>query len=781
MALGHGRTGCYASDINLKSNALPGALVTEHFMTRSLLDSLMHSLRRLWTLDAFSYSLRMLIALGGVMAVGFWLDEMAVVIPLFLGVIASGLAETDDHWRGRLRALGMTLACFSIAAVSVELLFGMPLPFVIGLALATFAMPMLGAIDARYGAIARASLILAVYTMISLEQQHGDGQIAVLERSLPEWLREPGLGINLVQPLLLVVGASWYGLLSVVWCALFSRQPLKHSMATLYRELGRYLILKAQLFEPLRNVDQSARRLALAEQNGRVVVALNQTKEMVFRRLAGRRDTTKLDRYLRLYFIAQDLHERASSSHYPYGQLTDAFFHHDILFRCQRLLEQQGRACRGLGKALLMRQPFDASDSQQALEDLNASLVYLKQQQRPEWHHLMQALEALASNLRLIEGQIARLNDLEAVSNESDNSLLDRSPHGTRDMFERIRSHLTPRSPIFRHALRLTATLVAGYGVLLAVHPTQGYWILLTGLFVCRPSYGDTRRTLAQRILGTLIGLVAGWALISLFPAPTIQAGIAVVAGVLFFATRGSRYTLATAAITLMVLACFNQVGDGFDLIWPRLFDTLVGGLLAGLSVVLILPDWQGRKLYRQAGVSLKTSGRYLGEVLSQYRHGKRDDLAYRLARRNAHNADAAFSNLLATARKEPGHFRRDVEPGFGFLLHAHTVLGYLSALAAHRGELESTASASSGIETLLRHGERLSQQLTALGEQLEAGGEIAVTLDSEDEIAALEAEVERVESTTGRLALSQLILVLRLLQPLESAGTQLIKASRAS
>ena len=67
------------------------------------------------------------------------------------------------------------------------------------------------------------------------------------------------------------------------------------------------------------------------------------------------------------------------------------------------------------------------------------------------------------------------------------------------------------------------------------------------------------------------------------------------------------------------------------------------------------------------------------------------------------------------------------------------------------------------------------------MGEQLEAGGEIAVTLDSEDEIAALEAEVEQVESTTGRLALSQLILVLRLLQPLESAGTQLIKASRAS
>ncbi|WP_024952840.1 MULTISPECIES: YccS family putative transporter [Cobetia] len=750
-------------------------------MTHSLWHSLLHSLRRLWTLDAFSYSLRMLIALGGVMGVGFWFDEMALVIPLFLGVIASGLAETDDHWRGRLRALGMTLACFSIASVSVELLFGMPVPFVIGLALATFSMIMLGAVDARYGAIARASLILAVYTMISLEQQHGDGSIALLEQSLPSWLREPGLGINLVQPLLLVIGATWYGLLSVLWCALFSRQPLKHSMAMLYRELGRYLILKAQLFEPLRNVDQSARRLALAEQNGRVVVALNQTKEMVFRRLAGRRDTTKLDRYLRLYFIAQDLHERASSSHYPYGQLTDAFFHHDILFRCQRLLEQQGRACKGLGKALLMRQPFDASDSQQALEDLNASLNYLKQQQRPEWQHLMQALEGLTSNLRLIEGQIARLSDLEAVTHESDNSLFDRSPSGAKDIVERIRNHLNTRSPIFRHALRLTATLVAGYGVLLAVHPTQGYWILLTGLFVCRPSYGDTRRTLAQRILGTLVGLVAGWALISLFPSPTMQAGIAVVAGVLFFATRGTRYTLATAAITLMVLACFNQVGDGFDLIWPRLFDTLVGGLLAGLSVVLILPDWQGRKLYRQAGISLKTSGRYLGEVLSQYRHGKRDDLAYRLARRNAHNADATFSNLLATARKEPGHFRRDVEPGFGFLLQAHTLLGYLSALAAHRGELEATAAASSGIKTLLHHGDLLSQQLTALGEQLEAGEDVVLTLDSEGEADALDSEAEQIEAASGRQAAAQLAFILRQLKPLEAAAEALIKSSRAS
>ena len=53
-------------------------------------------------------------------------DEMALLIPLFLGIIASALAETDDGWQGRLSALAVTLVCFAIAALSVELLFPYP-------------------------------------------------------------------------------------------------------------------------------------------------------------------------------------------------------------------------------------------------------------------------------------------------------------------------------------------------------------------------------------------------------------------------------------------------------------------------------------------------------------------------------------------------------------------------------------------------------------------------------------------------------------------------------
>ncbi|SHK94169.1 TIGR01666 family membrane protein [Halomonas caseinilytica] len=712
--------------------------------------SLSQPLRRLWTLESFAYSLRVFIALTGTVILCWWRDDMNSLIPLFLGIIASALAETDDHWRDRLRALLVTLCCFTVASLAVELLFDKPGWFAFGLALATFSMTMLGAVNQRYATIASATLILAIYTMISLEHRGN-----------------PALGDVWREPALLVVGAAWYGAISVVWCALFSRQPLKLSLARLFRELGRYLALKSALFEPLRDLDVEERRLALARQNGRVVEALNQAKEMIFRRLQGTRGSGKLDRYLQLYFIAQDIHERASSTHYPYGELTEAFFHHDVLFRAQRLLDQQGQACRALSSSLLLNRAFEHARSERALEDLNASLVHLDQQDRPEWRSLLPFLSALADNLATLEKRLASASNPEATTPRADAALYDRTPHGVRDIGERILDQLTPRSAVFRHAVRLTVTLLAGYGMLHLIHPTQGYWILLTSLFVCRPSFGATRRFLRQRILGTVVGLVAGWALITLFPAASIQVAIAVLAGVAFFALRGRRYLLATASITLMVLCCFNQVGDGFGLIWPRLFDTLLGAGIAGLAVLLILPDWQGRRLHHQAATTLDASRAYFVAIIDQYRHGKRDDLGYRLARRNAHNADAELSTLIGNVLQEPEFFRRDADIGLRFLLHSHTLLNYLSALGAHR-DTESTPCDGS-IEVAAEAIESsLGRLASALSERL--------PVDEKDTALSTGLAALDTEPTPGEppLLRTQLALIGQQLMPLRQAAARL-------
>ncbi|MFI8481829.1 YccS family putative transporter [Pseudomonas sp. NPDC078700] len=716
--------------------------------------SVRQSLRRLWALDKFSYSLRVFIALSGILILCWSQDQMHALIPLFLGVIASALAETDDSWQGRLTALLVTLCCFSAAALTVEWVFPYPWLFAAALAASAFSLTMLGALGERYATLGSATLILAVYSMIGVEQRGGASG-------------------SILQPLLLVAGAAWYGLLSVIWHAIFSNQPVQVSLARLFRELSRYLKLKSALFEPLRQLDVEARRLALAKQNGQVVAALNATKEIILHRVGNGRPGRKVSRYLKLYFLAQDIHERASSSHYPYNELAEAFFHSDVMFRCQRLLRLHGEACERLAEAVELRQPFLFRElCSQALSDLHDSLEYLQQQANPARRHLLRSLNALANNLGTLDNLFSNASNPDALADEQDSSLLDREPQSFKEVLNRFRAQLTLNSFLFRHALRLAIALTVGYGVLNWIHPAQGYWILLTTVFVCQPNYGATRRKLVQRIGGTVLGLLIGWALFDLFPSPLIQSLFAVAAGVAFFATRTSRYTLATAAITLLVLFCFNQVGNSYGLFIPRLVDTLLGSLIAGLAVFLILPDWQGRSLNRMVATTLSCNSTYLRQIIQQYAQGKRDDLSYRLARRNAHNADAVLSTTLANMLMEPGHFRKESDMGFRFLVLSHTLLSYLSGLGAHRGEIQLNENQ----HYLLTSAEQLAASLDEIAKGLIEKTGVAIHSDAEEQLALELEQIPEELDDQQRLVQTQLALICRQLGPIRTASAHLLK-----
>ncbi|WP_234196162.1 YccS family putative transporter [Pseudacidovorax sp. NFM-22] len=674
--------------------------------------------------------LRVLLALATLMAGARLAGHQDAVIPLFLGTIASALAETDDSWRGRLRALLVMLACFAAVGAGVQALFGLSWVFIGVFCLAAFGITMLGAIGARYKAIAYGTLILAMYATISMEHAvaaHGPGH---------HWR----------EPLLLVAGAAWYGAISVMWCALFPSLPVQAMLVRVYGVLGEYVRYKASLFEPLRGVDVQRKRLALAGLNAKVVSALNDAKEAIFSRLGPRAPTGRLARYRGLYLIAQDVHERASSSHEDYNALAEAFFHSDLLYRCQRVLWLQGDACSQLARSVERREPFVMDgQSVQALAELRSAIAHARATAGDDAQQRLPAIEALARNLALLDGQLAGASDTAHPSarlGRTDMSLFDRSARDWRDALARVRRQLTPRSPLFRHAVRLAVALAAGYGVMHVVQLQEGYWIMLTTLFVCQPGYGETIARMGQRVAGTALGVVAGWALIDLFPQPLLQSVFAVVAGVVFFANRSTRYLLATAAMTLLVLMCFNQITDSARLIEPRLIDTAIGSVIAGLAVLLVLPHWQARRIHEIAAQAMRQHAAYLRQIASQYDSGARDDLAYRLARRNAHNADAALSTAVTEMFREPGFARRRAGVAVRFVIQSHTLLSYLSALGAHRAAVPDGPQVA-----VLREA---AQQAAAALEQLAADVE-AGRLGTAPPHPAREALAAGAEADAGR------------------------------
>ncbi len=92
--------------------------------------TLLTSYRRVLYNSHILYYIRIFIALTGATLVPWLLgQDPKVTIPLTLGVVAAALTDLDDRLTGRIKNLIITLFCFFVASVSIELLFPYPLFF----------------------------------------------------------------------------------------------------------------------------------------------------------------------------------------------------------------------------------------------------------------------------------------------------------------------------------------------------------------------------------------------------------------------------------------------------------------------------------------------------------------------------------------------------------------------------------------------------------------------------------------------------------------------------
>lgn len=629
-------------------------------------------LRRYTWNSAWLYNVRIFIALCGSTALPWWLGEVKLTIPLTLGVVAGALADLDDRLAGRLRNLVITLICFFIASASVELLFPWPWLFAIGLLLSTSCFILLGGLGQRYATIAFGALLIAIYTMLGVSLYD-------------QWYQ---------QPVLLLIGAIWYNLLTLAGHLIFPIRPLQDNLARSYEQLAHYLELKSRLFDPDIDDESQAPLYDVALANGQLVTTLNQTKASLLTRLRGDRGQRGTRRTLHYYFVAQDIHERASSSHVQYSALREKFRYSDVMFRFQRLLSMQSQACQQLSRSILLRTPYQHDPRfERAFSHLDAALDRV--QASGTSAEQMKALGFLLNNLRAIDAQLASIESEQALAqpgNEVENQLADDSMHGFSDIWLRLSRHFSPESALFRHAVRMSVVLCVGYAFIQITGMHHGYWILLTSLFVCQPNYNATRHRLALRILGTLAGVALGLPILYFVPSVEGQLILIVITGVLFFAFRNVQYAHATMFITLLVLLCFNLLGEGFEVALPRVIDTLIGCAIAWAAVSFIWPDWRFRNLPRVLAQAVNANCRYLDAILEQYHQGRDNRLAYRIARRDAHNRDAELASVVSNMTREPRATAEIREVAFRLLCLNHTFTSYISALGAHRERLTNPA-----------------------------------------------------------------------------------------
>jgi uncharacterized membrane protein YccC len=121
----------------------------------------------------------------------------------------------------------------------------------------------------------------------------------------------------------------------------------------------------------------------------------------------------------------------------------------------------------------------------------------------------------------------------------------------------------------------------------------------------------------------------------------------------------------------------------------------------------------------------------------------------------------------------EPGHFRKEADVGFRFLVLSHTLLSYLSGLGAHRGTELPTEVREQLIDGA---GARLATSIDEIAQGLASKQPIAIQSDEEEALAS-ELELMPDEIDEGqRLVQTQLALICRQLGPLRTLAAHLIK-----
>ncbi|MDO4641452.1 MAG: YccS family putative transporter [Neisseria sp.] len=587
-------------------------------------------------------------------------------IPLVLGVIAGGLVDLDNRLTGRIKNIFFTMLAFAVSTLATQLTIGMPVIFVFAMTLLAFFFTFIGAAGVRYRTIAFGTLAVSVYTTLTYD---------------------PAQPLY-VNSLMILCGTLLYSGITLLCHMIFPHRPVQENMAAAYAALADYLDAKADFFDPDKAWQIEQKQIRLAMSNSQVILAFNQCRSALFYRMRGQHRHPRTSRMLRYYFAAQDIHERASSSHVQYQEMAEKLKNSDLIFRFLRLLELQAQACRNVAAALRNNHAYHYDERlARSANGLAQSLAFFAQNHEETDVH---PLQRLVANLHSVNLQLGNLeNNPENEENSDATRIAHNETSGLRNILKTLSGQFNFQSATFRHAVRMAIIVFLCCALIGITHLHLGYWVLLTAVFVCQPNYSATQKRLKQRIIGTLAGVVVGSVMPYFTPSLETKLIVVVASTTLFYFFRTNKYSYSTFFITIQALTSFSIAGlDNISAIPWRLFDTVIGSLLAWAAVSYLWPDWHYLALNKTGIQAIQSDAGYLRRILEQLQNGGGDHVDYRIARRNAHERAAALSSTLSDMSGEPEKYGSVLQQGFNLLKINYSLIGYISALGAYRSQM---------------------------------------------------------------------------------------------
>ncbi|MFJ7208523.1 FUSC family protein [Streptomyces sp. NPDC098789] len=189
----------------------------------------------------------------------------------------------------------------------------------------------------------------------------------------------------------------------------------------------------------------------------------------------------------------------------------------------------------------------------------------------------------------------------------------------------------------WRYGLRLALCIGLAQALVSVVEIERSYWVALTVTFVLKPDFGSVFSRAVLRALGTAGGLVVAAAVLSEVPRGWWDVPVMVALGALIPVFSAKGYAFQTAAITPVILLLSDLLNhQGFDLIRPRLLDSLIGCAITLVAGYLLWPESWGTRIGDRLADTVDDAARYVERAFGPHEDTEAGLRAARTARLQA-------------------------------------------------------------------------------------------------------------------------------------------------
>ncbi len=606
-------------------------------------------------------------------------------LTIALGALFTLPSDIPSNLNHKVKGISVSVLFFSIANLLVNLTYPYPILFVPVFCIMVFLLSMLAVYGQRATMVAFSTLLI-----ISISFAHLHSGWEMIRHSL-----------------LLLAGGLFYLLISVLFHYLFPHRYTELEIEKCINLTSKYLKLRGDLWE----IDSD--RKAITKKQLLLQVELNEVHENIREVLIRNRTdygSSHQNRKMLLSFISLvEIMELAISTSFDHNKLHQKFDEHPLVLKTyQNLAYNLAKNLKSLSKKIRNRKTNPIKN--------NLNDHFEKFENAIEEYALTLGKEAsegvlmLTNMLHYAEKQIGKINNLEKIfinptklkdlnGREKDiEKLITKDYYPISTLIE----NLSFSSLVFRHSLRITLTLLIGF-IIGKFLPFQNvYWILLTIVVIMRPGYGLTKERTLNRFVGTVVGGVLGFLVLSFGPSPLILGILTIVFLILGLSFNPSNYKIGTLFITLHVLFIFAILNPFHnEIIIYRILDTLVGALLALFANHFFWPFWEFLNTNENIENSIKAIRNYLVQISIFYNNKQDVNNNYRLARNQAFieigNLMASFQRML----QEPKSKQNNIQHVYKITVINNAMLSSAASIGTYT-QTHKTTDASEAFNSVI-------------------------------------------------------------------------------